>query len=153
MGIFSKLNFKAVHRAYCDIAALNLITEFMCLLIAGHGRVLMTVDIAKLVDEAAMINADSLARLTGGSGMDYNAGISRLSEVAQSIKRDMMTEAGGPDGDLDQVIIFCKTATKELGERIFQNVHKGYLNISSTDALTLVQKNEERIQIAFREAS
>jgi hypothetical protein len=153
MGFFSKLNFKAVHAAYCDVAAINLITEFMCLLIAGHGRILMKVDIVRLVDEAAAINADTLAKITGGSGMDYSASISRLAEVAQSIKRDMMLQTGGAEGDLDEVIIFCKTATNDLRERIFQNVHKGYLSISPTDALTLIEKNEERIQRAFKEHS
>jgi hypothetical protein len=148
MGIFSKLNFKAVHEAYCDVTALNLITEFMCLLVSGKGLILSKVDIAGLVDEAAFINAESIARITGGSGMDFNAGMSRISQVSRSIKRDMMSKSGGAEGDLDMVIDFCKTATSNLSERLFFNIHKGYLSISATDAITLLEKNEERIKHA-----
>lgn len=148
MGLFSKLNFRAVHDAYCDVAAFNFLTEVICEAYTTYGYAKTSVPVLKVMGDAAKIQAESLSSVTGGEGFDYSAALSRLRYVSDSLSRQSIRQLGH-DCDLDELIDFCRESNKSIFAKICQAIHNGYLNLSAADALTLAKASEERISRAF----
>lgn len=147
MGLFSKLNFRAVHEAYCDVTAINFLTELVCLLFGAMSEPTQTVRIGQYVDKAAQLIANSVFQLTDGSGITHAAAMSRLSEVASSYKRLLRREFG-EEAEISIATEYCSKNFNVVSQKVIRSVHKGYLSLTASDVFMLLEKNEERMYLA-----
>jgi hypothetical protein len=147
MGIFSKLNFRAVHEAYCHVTAVNFLAELSCLIFDAANEPTQTVQIGTYVDRAAQEITNSIFLLTNGSGMNHAAGLSRLSEISSSYKRVLRIEFG-KEAQVVLVTKYCWEHFNVTSEKVVQAVYNGYLSLSASDAMMLIDKNEKRMQDA-----
>jgi len=147
MGLFSRLNFRAVHEAYCDIAALGFLTELNCQLFNAMTEPDHSVNISTYVDQAAQVAAQSIFELTDGYGIAHSTAISRLSEVASSYKRALKTEFQD-HAEIARVTQFCWEHFYIVAQRIFRSKYNGYLSMSAAEIKMLIDVNEERMYAA-----
>lgn len=152
MGLFSKLNFRAVHEAYCDIAAIGFLTELNCQLFNAMTEPDQSVKVSSYVDYSAQIIANSISEITDGSGLAHSSAISRLSEVSSSYKRLLNVEFGD-NAEILNITKFCWGHFNIVSQRIFRSIHKGYLSMSAFEVQMLIEKNEERMNSAGMEAN
>ena len=149
MKLFAKLNLKKVHQAYLDVTALNFLTEVVCVACDNARHTADKVSVSETINLAAQINANAISTMTGGSGLDYSTGISRLHEVADSFLRRFRSELGS-EAEVTELIGKCYELFYQVSEYIGQAIHKGYLDFSFTDYQTLVSSNEDRMERAMK---
>lgn len=149
MKMFAKLNLKKVHQAYLDVTALNFLTEVVCVACDEARHTADSISVSETINRAAQINAKAISKMTGGSGLDYSTGISRLQEVADSFLRRFRSELGS-ETEVSDLIGKCYELFYQVSEYIGQAIHKGYLDFSITDYQTLVSSNEDRMERAMK---
>ena len=148
MKMFAKLNLKKVHQAYLDVTALNFLAEVVCVACDNSRHTADSISVSETINRAAQINAKAISKMTGGSGLDYSTGISRLQEVADSFLRRFRSELGS-EAEVSDLIGKCYELFYQVSEYIGQAIHKGYLDFSITDYQTLISSNEDRMKRAM----
>jgi hypothetical protein len=148
MGLFSKLNVKAVNEAYCDVTAYNYLTDVVCISFSpSYASGLVSV--SNIMQRAADSQAESLAQITGGQNLDYQVAMGRLSNVSASLTREVVRQLG-EYCEVADLFNFSHDALQITQNKIIYSVRKGYLNMTPSDLQTFFQISASRVKEASR---
>jgi predicted RNA-binding Zn-ribbon protein involved in translation (DUF1610 family) len=147
MGLFSKLNFRAVDQAYKDSIALQFISFVSVATLGRCENSDSRIDIGPICDSVAQKIGESFYENADG-GLELAAAIKRLSDVSHSIKRNLVASFG-QDCVGVEVYAMLKVETEYVTRSVLKAAKKGYLNYSLVDAMHLADRYEAEIQKAW----
>jgi hypothetical protein len=144
VGIFSKLNFKAVDQAGKDLAALNFVAWVVVRTFEACENQDTCVDISSICDATTMEIAQSINNASDG-GLELATSLHRLEFVSGSIKRNLINKIGSnPSGyEIGQELMPMYDV---IGRKLLKAAKKGYLPLSVTDVHYLIEKLEDEIK-------
>ena len=142
MGLFSKLNFRAVDNAYHLFTRFNFYAEVMIKVCEVSETMEDEVDITKICEDVAHETAKTLGRMSSGE-LEFQTAVNRVAIAAQGALNDLTISSDYPQSG--HILGLLNNRMPNLSEEILIAAKKGYLGGSLSDYSYLMEKNLERV--------
>ncbi len=142
MGLFSKLNFRAVDNAYHVVTCYNFFTHVIVKACDTSDSLEENVNIVSICETVAHETAEALGRVSTKE-LELQTALQRLAITAQGAINDLTLS-----GDTQQtafVVAFLTKRLPPLGDEILKAAKEGYLNGSISDFAYMIDKNMGQI--------
>lgn len=149
MSWFSKFNFKARWDAQDDVKAFNFLTDVICISCSASSSRRSLVSVTGIMQRVAEGQAESLAQITGGQGLEYQAAMKHLSALSTAFTTLAVNQLG-ETCELEGLISCCQNWMQNIYYKMLHSASKGYLHMTASNALILFQNSEHPVLNSVR---
>jgi len=142
MGLFSKLNFRAVDNAYHALTCFNFYSHVMIKACEVSETIEDNVDITAICEDVAHETAKNLGRMSSGE-LELQTAVNRVAIAAQGTVNDLTISSNFPQTAF--VLAFLEKRMPDLGDEVLKAAKKGYLKGTISDHTYLMERNLEEV--------